>query len=93
MLGAQFVFRAPPRSRIIAAENDEAVDKTVAFEQRNPPRLHYPGDARLRETVLERRSSGQGVNDIAHRSKANDQNVEDGSHLIGQLVVYQRVAY
>ena len=52
-LGAQLVLGAPPGKRIVAAEDHDAVDKAVAFEQRHPFRLHHPGDARFGKTMLE----------------------------------------
>ena len=82
MFRAQFIFCAPPGERVVAAEDNDAIDEAVAFEQRNPPRLNHPGDPRIGKTVLERRGSGQGVNDIAHRTESDD---EDAFHLYWQL--------
>src|SRR5579872_7449619 len=72
----------PPGKRVIAAENNDAVDEAVSRDQGDPLRLNHPGHVRFRETMLERRGSGQGVNDIAHRSKPDD---EDAFHLCWQL--------
>ena len=64
----------PNGARLVAVEKDETVNKTIALQQGNPLRLHYPGDAGGRKTVLQGGGTRQRVENVPHCAQPHDQN-------------------
>jgi len=72
-LGAQLAATAQNLDRSAPIERDDPVYEGIALNQRQPFRLHHPGEPRSGDAVLQRCYSRQGVDDIAHGAQANHQ--------------------